>query len=141
MDEGYGNWLKDLRRKQKLSVVYDMPDLSEPGRAVSEAEATFFRDRGFIVKKGLLDPVKLTSAFDNIWSHQLAKMPTIAEAGWQLSREDRETWVNPRWLSMEPHPTSGPFQNAPSYRGLYGGPEVPIGGAGWLERKENLISK
>ena len=110
MDEGYGNWLKDLRRKQKLSVVYDMPDLSEPGRAVSEAEATFFRDRGFIVKKGLLDPVKLTSAFDNIWSHQLAKMPTIAEAGWQLSREDRETWVNPRWLSMEPHPTSGPFQ-------------------------------
>jgi|TARA_Y100000310_G_scaffold259790_1_gene268549 hypothetical protein len=110
VDEAYISWIKQLRKKQKLSLAYEMPDLVEPGQVVSNAEAAFFKDNGFIVKKGLLDPVKLASAVDKVWSHQLAKMPEIADAGWQLIRHDKETWVNPKWLAMKPHPNSGPYQ-------------------------------
>ncbi len=102
--------IKAQREKQKLSVVFEMPDLAVPGDVASRAEIDFFRKNGFLVKKGLLDPAKLAPAFDQIWSHLLEKVPVRHGSGWHLVREDRGTWMNPQWAPMEPHPASGPYQ-------------------------------
>lgn len=95
---------------QRLSAVFEMPPLAEPGHVVSEAEVDFFRREGFLVKRGLLDPPKLAAAMDRIWLHTLANVPAREGSGWTLSREDPATWVNPQWARMPPHPESGPHQ-------------------------------
>ena len=87
-----------------------MPDLAAPGEVVSKAEAEFFTNNGFFIKKGLLDPAKLAPALDQIWSHLLEKVPVLKGSGWELSREDSRTWMNPQWSPMPPHPVSGPHQ-------------------------------
>ena len=97
-------------RKQKLSVVFEMPNLAVPGEVVSKAEIDFFRENGFIVKKGLLDPLRLESAMEKIWSHMLERVPVLDGTDWALSRDDRATWINPQWAPMPPHPESGPYQ-------------------------------
>ncbi|MCZ6869759.1 MAG: phytanoyl-CoA dioxygenase family protein [Gammaproteobacteria bacterium] len=87
-----------------------MPDLAVPGEVVSKAEMDFFMKNGFFVKKGLLDPLKLAPALDQIWAHLLERVPVLEGSGWELSREDSATWMNPQWAPMPPHPTSGPYQ-------------------------------
>ena len=98
-----------LRDKQKLSVVFEMPDISTSCDTVSRAEIDFFKENGFFVKKGLLDPSRLSSALDKIWHHMLDKVAVLEGSDWQLSRDDSATWMNPQWAEMDPHPTSGPF--------------------------------
>lgn len=102
--------IKAQRRKQKLSVVFKMPDLTVPEEVVSRAEADFFKENGFLIKKSLLDPGKLAPAMDQIWAHTITQVPVLNDSGWALSREDSATWMNPQWASMPPHPVTGPYQ-------------------------------
>ena len=102
--------LAAARAKQKLSVVFEMPDLAVPGEVVSDAEMAFFVDNGFLIKKGILDPDKLAAAMDLAWSHLLAEVPVLEGSQWQLDRSDPSSWVNPQWAQMPAHPTSGPYQ-------------------------------
>ncbi len=108
MQEDQIQRLKALRDKQKLSIVYETPDLSVTGEVISEAEKEFFKVNGFIVKHGLLDQEKLAIAFDRIWTHLLANVG--ANSDWQLSRDDKGTWLNPQWAPMAEAPTAGYFQ-------------------------------
>lgn len=110
VDEARIRRLKEQRQKQKLSAVFEMPDLKEPGQVVSKAEMEFFKDYGFLIKQGLLDPARLAPAMDEIWSHLLENVPLQEESAWPLSRDDKETWINPEWGPMLPVPTSGPYQ-------------------------------
>ena len=87
--------IRERRSKQKLSVVFEMPDLAESGQVVSNAEIEFFKVNGFLVKKGLLDPSRLDQALERIWSHLLEKVPRQEDSGWKLIRDDKTTWVNP----------------------------------------------
>ena len=87
-----------------------MPDLTVPGELVSKAELDFFREYGFLVKKALLDPDKLEPALDRIWTHLLTEVPVKPGSAWTLSREDKQTWKDPEWAEMPPHPVDGPFQ-------------------------------
>ena len=102
--------LKAQRRKQKLSVVFAMPDLTLPGAIVSQAESDFFIENGFLIKSSLLDLSKLAPAMDRIWAHTIKRVPVLEGSGWALAREDSATWMNPRWAAMPPHPDSGPRQ-------------------------------
>ena len=95
---------------QRPSVVFEMPDLTVPGETVSVAELDFFREYGFLVKKALLDPDKLEPALDRIWTHLLTEVPVKPGSAWTLSREDKQTWKDPEWAEMPPHPVDGPFQ-------------------------------
>ena len=95
---------------QRPSVVFEMPDLTIAGEVVSEAEMDFFCQHGFLVKKALLDPDKLKLALDRIWTHLLAKVPVKPGSAWTLSRDDKQTWKDPEWAEMPPHPVDGPFQ-------------------------------
>ena len=95
---------------QRPSVVFEMPDLTKPDEVVSEAEMEFFCEYGFLVKKALLDPDKLELALDLIWAHLLAKVPVKPGSTWSLSRDDKQTWNDPEWAEMSPHPVDGPFQ-------------------------------
>ena len=95
---------------QRPSVVFEMPDLTIAGEVVSEAEMDFFCEYGFLVKKRILDPDKLEAALDRIWTHLLAKVPVKPGSAWTLSRDDKQTWKDPEWAEMPPHPVDGPFQ-------------------------------
>ena len=95
---------------QRPSVVFEMPDLTIAGEVVSEAEMDFFCEYGFLVKKRILDPDKLEAALDRIWTHLLAKVPVKPGSAWTLSRDDKQTWKDPEWAEMVPHPVDGPFQ-------------------------------
>ncbi len=99
--------IKEQRARQKFSVVFDMPDLAEPGKLVSEAEVEFFKENGFLVKTNMLDPDKLTLAFDRVWEHLVAAVPV--REGCAISRDDVASWVNPQWETMPPHPADGPY--------------------------------
>ncbi len=95
---------------QKLSRVFEMPDLTVPGEVLSRAEIEFFRDNGFLIKQQLLDQAKIDRAMDRIWPHLIDNVPTRDDSNWVLDRHDRASWVNPQWAPMPPHPESGPFQ-------------------------------
>ena len=95
---------------RKLSVVFEMPDLTRPDEVVSEAEKDFFCEHGFLVKRRLLDPDKMETSLDRIWTHLIAKVPVKKGSTWTLSRDDASTWKDPQWAEMSPHPIDGPFQ-------------------------------
>jgi hypothetical protein len=95
---------------QRPSIVFEMPDLTSPDEVVSGAEKDFFCQHGFLVKKALLDRDKLKLALDRIWTHLLAKVPVKPGSAWTLSRDDKQTWKDPEWAEMPPHPVDGPFQ-------------------------------
>ena len=95
---------------QRPSVVFEMPDLTIAGEVVSKAEMDFFCEYGFLVKKRILDPDKLEAALDRIWTHLLAKVPVKRGSAWTLCRDDKQTWKDPEWAEMVPHPVDGPFQ-------------------------------
>ncbi|HIG40661.1 MAG TPA: hypothetical protein EYQ14_09000 [Gammaproteobacteria bacterium] len=102
--------IRQQRKKQKLSVVFTMPDLTESGQVLSSAEIEFFKENGFLVKKKLLDPEKLTVSLGEAWRHLLDFVPIRKGSGWQLSRQEQSSWLNPQWAEMEPLPTSGPYE-------------------------------
>jgi hypothetical protein len=100
--------IREQRERQKLSAVFEMPDLAQPDECLSEAETDFFRDNGFLIKPGLLDQDQVKSALDEVWTHLVDHVPMAPGA--KLSREDKESWRAPVWADMQPHPTSGPYQ-------------------------------
>ena len=102
--------IREQRQKQRLSVVYEMPELAAPGELVSAAEIEFFVDNDFLVKKGMLNPSMLAAALDQVWAHLLENVPLLEGSGWELSREDKRTWMDPQWAPMPAHPVSGPYQ-------------------------------
>ena len=93
--------------EKKPSVVFEAPDLAVPGEVLSKAEVEFFVANGFLVKKGLLDDIRLAGALDRIWVHLLDRVPVDRQSGWTLRRDDRATWRNPRWASTPPVPKAG----------------------------------
>jgi hypothetical protein len=99
-----------LKEKQKLSRVFEMPDLASPGEVLSRAEADFFMEHGFLIKKALLTHDLIEPAVDKIWDHLVKAVPAKSGSSWRLDRSDPSTWVNPDWAEQPPHPASGPFQ-------------------------------
>ena len=95
---------------RRVSEVFEAPDLSRPGLALSTDERAFFMEHGFLVKQRLVSEDLLIPAMDRIWSHLLQAVPVRSESNWRLAREDRSTWLNPQWAKMPPHPDSGPYQ-------------------------------
>lgn len=95
---------------RRASEVFEAPDLSQPGFALSTGERAFFMEHGFLVKKHLVSEGLLVPAMDRIWSHLLQVVPVHPETAWRLARDDRSTWLNPQWAMMPPPPESGPFQ-------------------------------
>ncbi len=123
----------DLRAQQKASVVFEATDLSEPGVVLSAAEAQFFQENGFLVKPGLLNKDQTARALDRVWAHLERYVPLHPDAERRVTRDDRDSWFDPRWASMAPHPAVGPFQGRQP-REYYGRTVKlhDIGAAPWL---------
>ena len=94
--------------KRIASRVFDPPDLSLPGRALSRAEIEFFQEHGFVAKKALLESEALAEAMRRIWAHLLDRVPFDKSAE-RIPRPRRpETWPDPAWAPMPPAPKAGP---------------------------------
>lgn len=98
------------RSRQKLSRVFEMPELNEPGSILSQAELEFFVEQGFLVKRGLLDSKLCKGAMDDIWQHLLAHVPIDSDSNWRPDPTNPSSWLNPQWAHMPAHPESGPYQ-------------------------------
>lgn len=101
---------KRIKKKQKLSRVFEMPTLAEPGKTLSHAEIDFFLENGFLIKERFLPDDRIDLAVDKVWDHLLAAVPSAPDADWQLRKDEPDSWVNPRWAKQPDHPKSGPFQ-------------------------------
>ena len=95
--------------EMKPSVVFEMPDLAQPGATVSDAEVRFFVDNGFLVKKRLIDEAALAAALDDIWAYLRRQVP-MAEGAAPPAPDDPSSWASPAWGSMPPPDASGPRQ-------------------------------
>lgn len=100
---------KPDRPSLKPSVIFEMPDLAEPGTALSGDEIEFFVRNGFLVKKRLLDAAKVEAALDRAWTHLLEHVPMAATAR-PLRRDDCSTWRDPAWGPLSAPAGEGPFQ-------------------------------
>lgn len=92
------------------STVFEPPDLAEEGVCVSQAEIDFFKDNGFLFKRNLIGRESVADALDRAWESLLEAVPPAEGSGWQLKRDDPATWRSPRWSSLPPAETSGPFE-------------------------------
>ncbi len=95
---------------RRASEVFRAPLLGAAGVALTAAEREFFMAHGFLVKPRLIGDDLLEPAMDRLWAHLLAAVPVRAGSRWRLRREVRETWVDPQWATMPPHPSSGPHE-------------------------------
>jgi len=98
------------RQRQKVSRVFSMPDMADPGVLLSPAEITFFKTNGFLIKERLLAEDAMREAMARIWTHAETALPRREGSNWRLARNNPESWINPDWAPQPPHPTSGPFQ-------------------------------
>lgn len=96
------------RPRKRPSRVCEAPDLSQPGKVLSEAEVEFFVRNGFVAKKRLLAADAVDDAVERIWQHLLDRVPMDAAAGRGLRRDDPDTWLDPPWAPMPPVPKAGP---------------------------------
>lgn len=94
--------------RKRPSRVCEPPDLSRPGKVLSEAEVEFFVRNGFVAKKRLLAADAVDDAVDRIWQHLLDRVPMDAAASRELRRDDPDTWLDPSWAPMPPVPKAGP---------------------------------
>ena len=91
------------------SDVFEVPELSEPGVLVSSAEARFFLDNGFLVKRSLIGRTDIEEAMERVWEHFGERVPVAAGAP-AVERADPGTWESPQWAEMAAADASGPFQ-------------------------------
>ena len=96
------------RPRKRPSRVCEAPDLSQPGKVLSEAEVEFFVRNGFVAKKRLLAADAVDDAVERIWQHLLDRVPMDAAASRGLRRDDPDTWLDPPWAPMPPVPKAGP---------------------------------
>lgn len=99
---------KALKKTQKLSRVFAMPELANPSELLTKAEIDFFLQNGFLIKKGRLPADETGVAVKRIWQHLVKAIPT--KTGARMTLDDPESWLNPQWETQPPHPQSGPFQ-------------------------------
>src|SRR5262245_16079577 len=102
--------MAEPQHERRVSRVFCAPDLSAPGVLVSPAEVRFFKEHGFFVKPALLDREAMAAAVERVWQHLLEVVPQDPSNGSRLDPRDPNTWVNPRWLAMPPHPQSGEYE-------------------------------
>ena len=105
------------------SDVFDMPELAEADAVVSPAEARFFIDNGFLVKRGLIEPGLLSEAMDRVWAHFDERVP-VADGAPAVDRERPESWRSPEWGEMPRADTSGAFEGR--QRVVYSGTTVKL---------------
>ena len=70
-----------MRERQRLSRVFEMPDLSESGTVLSVREQAFFVEHGFLIKPRLLDDDRVDRALDRIWDHLIEHIPPATGSG------------------------------------------------------------
>lgn len=80
------------------------PDFTNGDTTLSEAEVAFFKEQGFLVKRGLLDePETFQRIIDHVWAHVPDGL---------VDRDDPETWIDaPQgdWTSADAE-RLGPFR-------------------------------
>ena len=91
------------------STVFEPPALAVKGEIVSRAEIEFFKQNGFLFKRGLIERGAATDALNRAWQSLLETVPP-ADGNWELKREDPDTWRAPKWSVLPPADTSGPFE-------------------------------
>lgn len=84
-----------------------MPAL-EDGCVLSSQEVEFFKENGFLVKKGLLSQDSTAQALSESWDFLLKNIPVAAT--YRLCRTDPKSWLDPQWESMPPIPKSGFYE-------------------------------
>lgn len=94
----------------RLSTVFEPPALAEEGSIVSRAEIEFFKQQGFLFKRGLIERDAAADALDRAWQSLLDTVPPEEGSRWELKREDPDTWRAPKWSNLPPADTSGPFE-------------------------------
>ena len=92
------------------------------GSKISKNEIDFFKTNGFLVKKKLLSTPRVLDALNRSWNYLLESIPL--KPGEKLRREDRKTWVSPKWKSLPPAATSGFYQGRQPI--VYQGPTVKL---------------
>lgn len=98
-----------LKEKQKLSRVFEMPDLACPNELVCDAEIEFFMHNGFLIKPRLLSADKIEAGVRRVWTHLVKAVPLVDGAR-PLDPRNPDTWASPQWVKQPPHPHTGPFQ-------------------------------
>lgn len=94
----------------RLSALFDPPDLAEKDVTVSNAEIEFFKENGFLFKRGLINSCAAAAALDRAWLTLLDAVPPLEGSDWVLKRDDPETWRSPQWSELPPADTSGLFE-------------------------------
>ena len=98
------------RTISRPSTVFEPPDLEEQGETVSSAEIEFFKENGFLFKRGLIDADAADSALDQAWNSLLETFPPPEGREHAVRRNDPESWRSPKWPDLPPADTSGPFE-------------------------------
>lgn len=98
------------RTISRPSKVFEPPDLEERGITVSDTEIEFFKENGFLFKRGLIDSDAAADALDQAWRRLLETLPPREGSESSLIRDDPESWRSPQWPELPPADTSGPFE-------------------------------
>jgi hypothetical protein len=80
---------KALKKTQKLSRVFAMPELANPSELLTKAEIDFFLQNGFLIKKGRLPADETGVAVKRIWQHLVKAVPT--KTGARMTLDDPES--------------------------------------------------
>lgn len=116
------------------SDVFEPPELAESDAVVSAAEARFFQDNGFLLKRGLIDRAQVDAAMQCVWERFTRSVP-MAEGAAAVRRNDPDSWKSPQWAEMPAAEDSGPFQGR--QRAVHSGHTVKLhelGAADFLVR-------
>ena len=101
------------------SRCFRMPDISMPGALVSAAEVAFFRQHGFLIKRGLVGRRELAALDARAWE-EIERIPRdhrrnrkdVVGGGRPNAVQRREpaTWLDPQWGNCGRPPSEGFYE-------------------------------
>ena len=98
------------RTISRPSSIYEPPKLAVEGEIVSKAEIEYFKEHGFLFKRGLIERGAVANALERAWDSLIETVPPSKESDWELKRDDPMTWRAPQWSKLPPADKSGPFE-------------------------------
>lgn len=125
------------RLQPKLSVPFSAPALAEQGTLLAPAEIEFFKANGFLIKERMVDTDLVGNELDRAWGHLQRHVPPHPDSNWRLDRDDPETWKDPRWAPMAPHPETGYYQGRQPREAFRR--TVKLHDLGWVDSLTDLL--
>lgn len=81
--------------------------------SVSPAEVAQFKERGYFIRRGLVEDELVDTAMEKVWEYLLESIALSDDGEWLVSPTDPLTWLDPQWCHAEPAPKSGFYEGRP----------------------------